>query len=369
MKILNVITDLAMGGTEITLEKIIKFDSENRHIILCLNEDRPVGTRLRKNGIEILDLKIKNLFSTFSSIYKIINFLRKNKNIDVIQGWMYHGNIVAFLINIFLKKKLIWNIRQSLDNVIVEKKLTQRIIYFSKYFSKSKNLSKIIYNSEKAQNDHEKIGFNQKKSVLIFNGYSSQSLIHKSYYRDEFIDKMKLPKNIKIVGHVARLHPVKDHVNFILASQKILKQDLNYFFIMVGREVNCEKIKNILQNLKITKNFLLIDELKNPSDYFRIFDLTVNSSWAEAFPNVVAESIINYTPCIATKVGDADRILNYDKNFLVPPRNPLMLYDCIIKYFNLDEKTKSKKINLLNKYITEKFSLENLIKNYNKIYL
>ena len=36
---------------------------------------------------------------------------------------MYHGNFVAYLINLFLRKKLIWNIRQSLDNLSVEKKL------------------------------------------------------------------------------------------------------------------------------------------------------------------------------------------------------------------------------------------------------
>ena len=148
MKILNVITDVAMGGTEITLEKIILNDKSNEHLIICLNDTFPIGERLASQGLILIDLKITDTFSSIFGIFKIIKFLMKNRDIQVVQGWMYHGNVVAYLINLFLKKKLFWNIRQSLENLSVEKKTTQSFILISKFLSKSKFLDKIIYTNQ-----------------------------------------------------------------------------------------------------------------------------------------------------------------------------------------------------------------------------
>jgi len=369
MKILNIITDLAMGGTEITLEKIILNDKGNEHIIICLNDSSPIGERLSENKIKLIDLKINNIFSGFIAVYKIFLFLIENKNINVVQGWMYHGNFVAFLVNLFLRKKLIWNIRQSLDNLSVEKKTTQNVILISKFLSNSKLLNKIIYNSAKAKEDHEKMGFVNHKSQIIFNGYLTSDFEKEHNHKICFLNENKLPLDTILVGHIARLHPVKDHVNFILTAKKLLTHKKNFFFIMIGREVNSKKIKNILYNLNIAKNFILISEKKRTSDYFKIFDLTVNSSWAEAFPNVVAESILFKTPCFATKVGDASRILDFNDAFLAEPRNPLILSNKILNYINLNNDEKNEAMNKIYKNLTKKFTIEILIKNYNQAYL
>ena len=369
MKILNIITDLAMGGTEITLEKIILNDKKNENIIICLNNSSPIGERLSKNKIKLIDLKINNIFSGFFAVYKIFLFLIENKNINVVQGWMYHGNFVAYLVNFFLRKKLIWNIRQSLDNLSVEKKTTQNVILISKFLSNSKLLNKIVYNSAKAKEDHEKIGFVNHKSQIIFNGYLTSDFEKEHNHKISFLNENKLPFDTILVGHIARLHPVKDHVNFILTAKKLLTYKKNFFFIMIGREVNSKKIKNILNNLNIAKNFILISEKKRTSDYFKIFDLTVNSSWAEAFPNVVAESILYKTPCFATKVGDASRILDFNDAFLAEPRNPLILSNKILNYINLNNDEKNEAMNKIYKNLTKKFTIEILIKNYNQAYL
>lgn len=370
MKILNVITDLAMGGTEVTLEKIILNDKSNEHLIICLNDTFPIGERLASQGLILIDLKITDTISSIFGIFKIIKFLIKNRDIQVVQGWMYHGNVVAYLINLFLKKKLFWNIRQSLENLSVEKKTTQSFILISKFLSKSKFLDKIIYNSTKGKNDHEKLGFDLNKSHIIFNGYTTLKNIEKvkNKHKEDFLTNKNLPKNTKIVGHIARLHPVKDHINFILTAKKILNKKKNYLFIMIGREVDTLKIKNILRNLNISNYFLLIKETDKTEQYFKIFDLTINTSWAEAFPNVVAESIINNTPCIATKVGDANKILNYDETFLSPPRNPLILSDKIINYFNLDNYASDEKFKKIYFNLVNNFSLKKLIENYNKLF-
>ena len=62
---------------------------KNENIIICLNNSSPIGERLSKNKIKLIDLKINNIFSGFFAVYKIFLFLIENKNINVVQGWMY----------------------------------------------------------------------------------------------------------------------------------------------------------------------------------------------------------------------------------------------------------------------------------------
>ena len=64
----------------------------------------------------------------------------------------------------------------------------------------------------------------------------------KNKYKEDSLTNKNLPKNTKIVGHIARLHPVKDHTNFI-SLQKILSKKLLIYYDR--KEVDTLKIKNI----------------------------------------------------------------------------------------------------------------------------
>ncbi|PCI88900.1 MAG: hypothetical protein COB24_00035 [Hyphomicrobiales bacterium] len=71
----------------------------------------------------------------------------KQINPDIIQGWMYHDNLMASLGKILTRNNavLVWNVRHSLLDLSSKGLNTQWVIKNSKWFSKQVNT--VIYNT------------------------------------------------------------------------------------------------------------------------------------------------------------------------------------------------------------------------------
>ena len=139
---------------------------------------------------------------------------------------MYHGNLFALIFYYFSKKgNLFWNIRQTLYSLKNEKFLTKIIIFLNSLLSKFPKI--IICNSELSIKQHQNFGF-KKNFIFIPNG----------------IDLNKFKKNYKIkkknfinIAHVARFHPMKNHVLALKVAHQIIKKNDNVKFFFIGKNV------------------------------------------------------------------------------------------------------------------------------------
>ena len=83
-------------------------------------------------------------------------------NPDIVQGWMYHGNIAA-TVAVFLfdpmrrKVKLFWNVRQTLYDINSEKIQTRWLIVLGRWLSFFPH--SIIYNSNLSAEQHCNVGY------------------------------------------------------------------------------------------------------------------------------------------------------------------------------------------------------------------
>jgi len=130
LKIVHIITSLDVGGCEKVLFNLLSFDKsqKTRTLVISLNLKGYYRKKLIESGFEVLslNLKEKKFLSIFLFIKSIINFKP-----DIIQGWMYHGNLFALFAKFLLFKKtnLFWNIRQTLYDVNLEKSCTKFVIF------------------------------------------------------------------------------------------------------------------------------------------------------------------------------------------------------------------------------------------------
>jgi glycosyltransferase involved in cell wall biosynthesis len=375
VKVLHIITGLETGGAEMMLYKLLAANnnSSQKFEVLSLMELGRIGRQIELLNVPLytLSLNRQRPFS-FRACLKCIHLVNKIRP-DVIQGWMYHGNIVSTFVSFvlrlrFYKVKTIWNIRHSLYEINREKFLTRLLIRVSKYFSIFPNV--IIYNSIVSSKQHEKLGFFSKNNNVIPNGFDIK-LFHpsKSTYA-EFRNQLKVSADTLLIGNFARYHPMKDHRTLFLAVREVVKLNKNICFVLAGSNITIDNIEliNLIEDLKISQNVKLLGECSNMHEIFPALDLLVTSSaWGEGFPNVIGEALACGVPCVVTDVGDSalvvdrfGKVVNHGdyKSLSNEIINMLQLLPNEIEILGKEAR----------KFIRSKYSIDTILDLYIKIY-
>lgn len=265
---------------------------------------------LFKREIEKLEIEVFEMLSlNFRSHGRFIKFLFGNE-VDTIFGWMYWGNLLALIIRCFkTNSRLIWNIRQTLYSINLEKRSTKVSIILNKIFSFCPD--NIFFNSHISLKQHKAFGFKNKFQVIP-NFYDTALL-------KSGVNQKKKGQNFKI-GMFARFHPMKNHKGFTEAILELMERqpDLLVNFVGSGLEAGCELQSMIPEKFK--SQFVFCGHQENIYPIYQETDLIISPSlWGEGFQNVLLESIMQGIPCISTRIGEAEWILEEKDNFLINP--------------------------------------------------
>lgn len=369
MRIIHIISSLGNGGAEATLYKICKHDKTYEHIVISLTGPGKYYSLLKKLGVDThcLNINFFTIFIKFFSLLKLIKFFKPN----IVQTWLIHadfiGGIAAKLAGI---KNIIWNIRYT-DLKFGKSKLTSLIILkISKYLSFFIPIS-IILNSKKALKLYKIKGYDKKKFIFIPNGYDLSILKHNKLQRERFRDKLRIKKNVILIGNISRYDPKKDHPNLIKAINLFKLKKYNFLCILVGHKITKHNVKlnSLIKKFELSDKVKLLGQSENVLQILNGIDIYVHSSaFGEGFPNVVAEAMSCKTPCIVTDVGDASHIVG-KTGWVVPPNNPIMFCKAIEKAINqIGTKQWNKKKQDCRLRIKNHFGIKKMIRNYNNLW-
>jgi glycosyltransferase involved in cell wall biosynthesis len=230
---------------------------------------------------------------------------------DVIQGWMYHGNVAASMAaNAMLRRRpAVWSIRQSLYEIEKERRGTQVVIRIGRAISGTPALT--IYNSREAAHSHSQLGFSTRRQLVIANGFDSDKFAPNREARTRIRRELAIPEGDLLIGHVARFHPIKGHRLLIDAVAAIGDRLPSATYLLVGFGVDGGNVEltDALRAAGLEKRVRLLGPRSDVPDLTAAFDIAVLSSEAESFPNVVAEAMACGVPVVATDVGDCAEII------------------------------------------------------------
>lgn len=321
MKILHIVTGLSTGGAERALYNVLagglaeRFDTA----VVSLRDEGTVGPLITALGVPVYSMNFNSCISGTSGFFRLSRIVR-SFGPDLMQGWMYHGNIAATLNDLLgsVRTKVVWNIRQSLYDLKVEKFMTRQVVRANRFLSN--HADAVIYNSRLAMAQHEAFGFASDRSLFIPNGFDVERFRPDPATGSEVRQALGIPQNATVIGHVARFHPMKDHASFLHAAVKVAQQFPGSHFLVVGREVslNNQFLANVVPQ-KSEKCFSFPGERADVHRIMHAMDVLVTSSaWGEGFPNVLGEAMACGVPCVSTDVGDCREIVG-NTGVLVPP--------------------------------------------------
>lgn len=325
------------------------------------------GPKLREEGVTVETLNIAGSIPGPQALWHLHRTVRAYRP-DLLQGWMYHGNLAATLAAHFSNRPtpFLWNIRQSLYDIEKEKAMTRYVIALNRRWSP--RASALIYNGELSKRQHEARGFSSMQSIVIPNGFDIEALQKSGTDRRTVRTALEIPEKSLLVGHLARFHPMKNHRLFLEAAVRILEKKPDVYFLLAGKQVSLDNalLGSIIPE-KVRSHFRLLGERTDVKELLSAMDLLCSSSWGESFPNVVGEAMAMELPCLVTDVGDCARVVG-DCGAVVPPGDQ----DAFLRALGSLLSTSREKLSELGRKARERiksdFSMDLCAKRYVTLY-
>jgi len=373
MKVVHIISGLGVGGAEKMLLKIVR-EHQKKNIateIISLGTLGLVGSELRKQGIIVHTVGAEG--RRIPSVGEILRFTHIVRRIapNVIQGWMYHGNLAAFIAKciIWPTPALVWNIRQTLGALEHEARLTRLVIKFSARVSRYAD--KIVYNAMDSKQQHIRVGYTPNNSNFIPNGFDLCDFGPRNAQREEERRKLGLKSDDILVGHVGRYHAKKDHHRFFEAISEVLKKKNNLYVVAFGREVsrtNQALAEQLNKDPNQDRIFLMGERIELRPSYQALDILVSSSSWGEGFSNVLGEGMASELVCVATNIGEAARLIG-GAGKLVKPNDATAMAKAIIDVATMPAEVRRDIGVEARKRIEKDYSIEVVASQYLDLYL
>ena len=307
------------GATKNLINFINTCDKKNIQILLISNIDKNLKKKLLNKNIKVINffdkLKNRNFQRFFTSFFSIFALLKIFKKIDFESSLVisFQSHILPIIIcRLFGRKIIIRNSEDIIDATkYADNKFSAYFIFILKMLFYNFS-SGIITNSIKSKKSLDQIIFNNK-CTLIYN----------PYLKKIFKKKKKLRQNY--ILSVGRLCKQKNQIITIKAFAIFLEKFPNYKLILIGHGHDESKLKNLCQNLNISKNVIFKGWINNPNKYYSEAKVLIFPSLYEGLPNTLIDAINYDLPCISSKCSGAIDILTEKHGIFIHKDNYKML--------------------------------------------
>jgi glycosyltransferase involved in cell wall biosynthesis len=319
LKVLHIISNLMSGGAEAMLSKVVRATAKGgvEHVVVTMLAGGAVADELAEGGIRVLALGTHRSASALAALTCVRPLLRSERP-DVVQGWMYHGNVAALAATAWFRPPIpvVWNIRQSLPTLENEALATKALILAGIPMSRRADTS--VYNSVRAAEDHERRGYSPRRRVIIANGFDTQLFAPEPAARAALLRELAAPHDAVLVGRVGNYMVLKDYPMLLKAFARIGKANPTAYLVLIGRDVSEANaaFAALLEGFPYRDRIRALGERRDVAKLIPGLDIMLSSSLSEAFPNIIGEAMACGVPTIATDAGDCRKILG-DANRIV----------------------------------------------------
>lgn len=318
LRILHVITGLQRGGAEAMLVRLLAAmdPAAFEHRVLCLGPESPLAGELRDQGVRTLCLGLRAdplLLGSLPCLFRG----RPPWRPHLLQGWMYHGNLAAYLTAHLLagRTPLVWNIRVGIDTMATYRPLTRGLIRLGARLSRSADA--IIYNAVAAREQHEAIGYRKERSHWIPNGFNLERFRPDPGARVQVRQELGLPPEAPLLGQFARLHAEKNQQLFLSALGS-LPPEVHGLLAGQGIHPDQPELAAMVRQYHLAGRVHFLGERTDLPRLTAALDIAISPSWNEGFSNALGEALACGVPCVATRVGDSAALVG-PAGRLVPP--------------------------------------------------
>ncbi len=385
MKIVNLVGSLGIGGIQVYLLHLSRFDKKNgisRRIITLHNNDGELRNQFLDNGVKIdfcpvipIDRGWRPYFlwkriRNFGSLFFIFKLLLKLKKIspDIIIIEEPVKLITQIWVAKFLNIPIIWVIHAERALVKGKNFFKWSYIYFLKDHLNIISDSKyVLYKNIGHLKSNKRINFDKFPIIHATTDLTNFLSLKINYHSMMGSDN----KTYVQFGTVGRLNWSKGFDHLIIALGEIKKKTSNFHLKIAGEGPFKNTLQNLIQKNQLESNVKILGEINHNevSEFLNDLNIYIQPSISEGSPVTLKEAMASGLPIIASDAGGIPEIIeNNTTGFIFQKGNIKELAKCILKIMKLDHKEK-KKIGLMaRKKAREMYGIELTSKKLATIY-
>jgi glycosyltransferase involved in cell wall biosynthesis len=358
-KILYVTAGLRGGGAEAMLTRLATATPgvAGEVIIVSLLPAEAHIDRVRAAGVTVAEFNFERATGVARGLVELARLIAARRP-DIVQGWMYHGDLAALVALVMSgrrkRTRLVWSIRcTALDLRHYGGFGLRLVVKACTLLSGWPDL--VTANSVAGLKSHLALGYRPRRAEVVANGIDVDAFRPDPAARRAVRLDLGIPENAIVLAHVARVDAMKDHAAFLAAMAQL--PEVSALLVGAGTE-----------DLPAAHNVIRLGRRQDVARLFAAADFVVSSSrFGEGFSNVLGEGMACGLPAIATDVGDAKLIVG-DTGVVVPPEDPVALAAGIRTLAGESAAARAERGARARARIVENFALAGAVKRHVQLY-
>ena len=307
----NIITGKT-DGVYAHLKMIFGFtDSSKFQQYLVFGGNSDIEAEVKNLGVKVHVIKSLNKKLSFRCFKEFYLFV-KAENIEIIHTHFLKPYSIAGLVNILLRKKMIYNYHglfiDNLYNARLDKFIYKRIHSLLNYLNVVNITLVPSYSSRRILMDETK----KFKSIEVYyNGYDDNKVGQIEPEIAKFFEALK--KTFFVIGIVARID-IQKRIDLALEiAKKLTEKNSNIYFVIMGDGPLEDEMSKKVEVMKLGKKVRMMGYVLNAKLYVKYFDMLLLTSDWEGFPLSIWEAMAARVPVVSTNVGGIKEILETEK--------------------------------------------------------
>ena len=229
-------------------------------------------------------------------------------------GYVYANTtkalIYAIAVKILTGKKIIWHVRDNKHSSFQYK-------LFTKYSDTIITVSTYIANQ---------IETTESKLHVVHGGVDPKKWSPINKPGNPIRDELKISEETILIAAIGQLSRWKNQTDFIKAADKILKDNQNVHFLIIGDDLSKREakfkneLKTLVRQFEIDKQLSFLGHRNDIQEIMAQIDILVHTAINEPFGRVIIEAMAMEKPVVAYNSGGIPEIvLNNKTGFLVEP--------------------------------------------------
>ena len=337
--------------------------------VISLVPPGPMGPRIASLDIPVRSLNMRRGVPNPLAILKLAWRIRAFAP-GVIQTWMYQADLLGGLAaRLSGGHPVVWGIHNT---TLEPGKSSATSIWSAKTCARlSRSLpTKILCCSESARDIHRGLGYAAEKMCVIPNGFDLGQFKPDAEAGRSVRTELGVPPAAVLAGLIARFDPQKDHHTFVRASAVLKDRRPDLHFVLCGDDITWGNtdLSRWIHEAGMRDRYHLLGRRDDLPRITAALDVScLCSTYGEALPLVIGEAMACGVPCVVTDVGDSAMMVG-ETGFVSPPGDAQGLARGIERILEMGQCARQKLAESARARIREKFSLDQVVKQYEKLY-